>query len=192
MIILGINEDHNCTAAIIKDGEVVACASEESFSRIKNDTEYPHQAIDSVLGSARIEKDDIDYVAFAGKDFDALQMKIKRVTRYKISDYIREQNQYWKKILIEGKSSDYWDVLAKEDRFASMDGNYYDYSFMENQPESNWGDFSGKIRCDAVKKHLGIDKDKVRFLDHHTGHAHFAYYASPHDISKKAAIVTRK
>ena len=190
MIILGINEDHNGSAAIIEDGKVLACASEERFTRIKNDTEYPRQAIDSVIETSRIGKADIDYVAFAGKDFDALQMKIKRVTRYRISDYIREQNQYWKKTLIEGGPSDFWDAISKEDRFACMDGNYYDYSFMENQPKSSWGNFSKMARCDAVKKHLGIDKHKLRFLDHHTGHAYYAYFASPHDISKKAAIVT--
>lgn len=190
MIILGINEDHNGTAAIIKDGKVLACASEERFTRIKNDTEYPWQAIDSVLEGSRIGKADINYVAFAGKDFDALQMKIKRTTRFRISDYIREQNEYWKKILIKGESSDFWTAIAKEERFASMDGNYYDYSFMEDHPQSDWGNLSETARCDVVKKHLGINKEKIRFLDHHTGHAYYAYFASPHDIAKKAAIVT--
>lgn len=190
MIILGINEDHNGSAAIVKDGKVLACASEERFTRIKNDTEYPCKAIDSVIETAQIGKADIDYVAFAGKEFDALQSKIKRITTYKISDYIREQNQYWKKALIEGESSDFFSAIAKEDRFASMDGKYYDYSFMASQPESSWGKFSRIARCDAVKKHLGIGEHKVKFIDHHTGHAYYAYYASPHNISKKAAIVT--
>ena len=40
MILLGITEDHNCTAAIIKNGEVAACASEERFTRTKNDMGY--------------------------------------------------------------------------------------------------------------------------------------------------------
>ena len=39
MIILGINEDHNATAAIVKNGEVLACQSEERNTRRKNDTE---------------------------------------------------------------------------------------------------------------------------------------------------------
>jgi len=190
LIILGINEDHNGSAAIIKDGKVLACASEERFTRVKNDTEYPYHAINSVLETSRLGNADIDYVVFAGKHFDALQMKIKRVTRFSISDYIREQKQYWKKILIEGGTSDFWDAIAREERFSNMEGNYYDYSFMENQPKSKWDDFAGMIRCDAVKKHLGKDKHKVRFLDHHKGHAYYAYFASPHDISKKAAIVT--
>lgn len=190
MIILGINEDHNGSAAIVKDGKVLACASEERFTRIKNDTEYPCQAIDSVLATSGIRKADIDYVAFAGREFDALQMKIKRVTRYKISDYIREQSQYWKKELVEKESSDFWDTIVREDRFASMDGNYYDYSYMEDHPKATWGNFSKMARYDAIKKHLDIEKHKVQFIDHHTGHAYYAYFASPHDISKKAAIVT--
>ncbi len=49
MIVLGINETHCATAAVLRDGRVIGCASEERFSRLKNDAGYPRRAIDALL-----------------------------------------------------------------------------------------------------------------------------------------------
>jgi carbamoyltransferase len=49
MIVLGINETHCATAAVLRDGRIVGCASEERFTRLKNDAGYPRQAIDALL-----------------------------------------------------------------------------------------------------------------------------------------------
>lgn len=40
-IILGINWEQNSTAALMVDGAIVSCSSEERFTRIKNDERYP-------------------------------------------------------------------------------------------------------------------------------------------------------
>ena len=66
MIVLGINETHCATAAVIADGRVVGCASEERFTRLKNDAGYPRLAIDALLAELRIAPADIDLVALAG------------------------------------------------------------------------------------------------------------------------------
>ncbi|MFH1079088.1 MAG: carbamoyltransferase C-terminal domain-containing protein [Pseudomonadota bacterium] len=190
MIILGINEDHNATAAIINNGAVLACQSEERNTRRKNDTEYPWQAIDTVLGLSGISPGDIDYVAFAGKYCDALQMKLKRVTTFSIQDYIREMHQYWKKILIEKQVSNFYHEILREERFSSATDRYYDYGFMEKAPEQQWPAMMNEERKNTVVRHLGIGKDRIRFIDHHIGHAHYAFYASPHNSAKKCAIVT--
>ena len=49
MLVLGISETHCATAAILQDGAVIGCASEERFSRLKNDAGYPRRAIDALL-----------------------------------------------------------------------------------------------------------------------------------------------
>src|SRR5215510_1314629 len=66
MIVLGVNETHCATAAIIADGRVVGCASEERFTRLKNDAGYPRLAIDALLAELRLAPVDIDLVALAG------------------------------------------------------------------------------------------------------------------------------
>ena len=54
MIVLGINETHCATAAVLADGRIVGCASEERFTRLKNDAGYPRLAIDALLAELRI------------------------------------------------------------------------------------------------------------------------------------------
>src|SRR3989344_3597618 len=67
MNILGIYNAHNATAAILKDGKVVACVSEERFSRIKNQYGFPKQAIDYCLKEAGISSSDLDLVVIPFK-----------------------------------------------------------------------------------------------------------------------------
>lgn len=190
MVVLGINEDHTATAAILKNGKVLACASEERYSRAKNDIGYPMKAIDSVINATGISVNEIDYVAYAGYYSDPVQMRIKRTTLFKISDYIREMHEYWKPVLLENRESDFFDRLINQDRFKNPSGSYYDFSFMNFNEKDKWGELFNKERVSTVTSHLGITPDKVRFIDHHKGHAYYAYYASPGNHTGKAAIVT--
>jgi carbamoyltransferase len=190
MIILGINEDHNATAAIVKNGKVLACQSEERNTRLKNDTGYPWKAIDAVLKISGIRPADVDYVAFAGIYCDALQMKLKRVTRFTIQDYIREMHEYWKKILIEKTSSNFYNELLREEKFSKGKDFYYDYGFMDKAPEDQWSSLMNEERRNIVVRHLGIDKEKIKSVDHHTSHAYYAYYASPRSACGKSVVIT--
>ena len=48
--ILGITDSHCATAAPLVDGRIVACVSEERFTRRKNEGGYPRQSVDYCLG----------------------------------------------------------------------------------------------------------------------------------------------
>ncbi|WP_419798993.1 MAG: carbamoyltransferase [Terasakiella sp.] len=68
--ILGISAFyHDSAAALIVDGDIVAAAQEERFTRKKHDAGYPTHAIDFVLAEGKISADDIDYVVFYDKPF---------------------------------------------------------------------------------------------------------------------------
>ncbi len=70
MYILGISAFyHDAAAALVKDGKLVAAASEERFSRKKHDERFPFHAIDFCLGTEKISVKDLDYVAFYDKPF---------------------------------------------------------------------------------------------------------------------------
>ena len=58
---------HDSAACLVVDGEIVAAAQEERFSRIKNDPAFPRQAIDYCLRTAGLRAADLDYVAFYDK-----------------------------------------------------------------------------------------------------------------------------
>lgn len=190
MIVLGINEDHNATAALIKDGEVIACSSEERFSRVKNDSEYPFKAINSILESTGITPEQIDAIAFATETIDAIQLRTKRITRYSISDYVKEMHEHWRKVLYENKSSTFWEDLLNDGRFNKPNENYYDYSYMDKMPQELWQQLASEERKNTVHRHLSISKEKIKAIDHHTSHAYYAYFASPYSVSQKATIIT--
>ncbi|MGB2887245.1 MAG: carbamoyltransferase [Candidatus Acidiferrales bacterium] len=70
MHILGIScYYHDAAAALLRDGQLVAAAEEERFSRIKHDFGFPRNAIRFCLEAGGILGSDLDYVAFFEKPF---------------------------------------------------------------------------------------------------------------------------
>src|SRR5437016_3402831 len=66
--ILGISAFyHDSAAALIVDGDIVAAAQEERFTRIKHDDAFPKHAIANCLTEGRLATGDLDYVAFYDK-----------------------------------------------------------------------------------------------------------------------------
>ena len=68
--ILGISAYyHDSVAAIVCDGEIIAAAHEERFTRKKHDPNFPEHAIRYVLDEAGIRFDDLSAIAFYDKPF---------------------------------------------------------------------------------------------------------------------------
>ncbi len=67
MKILGVRYGHDSAAAIIIDGEIIADVAEERFTRIKNDTSFPINAIEFCLKTAGINSEDLDCLAIPTK-----------------------------------------------------------------------------------------------------------------------------
>jgi carbamoyltransferase len=68
MRILGIScHYHDAAAALLVDGQLVAAASEERFTRLKHDHAYPEQAIAFCLAEAGLSASDLDYAVFYEK-----------------------------------------------------------------------------------------------------------------------------
>ena len=68
--ILGISAFyHDSAAVLLIDGEIVAAAQEERFSRIKNDPGFPTKAVDYCLSEAGLTAADLDHVGFYDKPF---------------------------------------------------------------------------------------------------------------------------
>jgi carbamoyltransferase len=70
MEILGIScFFHDAAAALLRDGELVAAAEEERFTRKKHDYDFPAQAIDFCLQTGRVSGAELDFVVFFEKPF---------------------------------------------------------------------------------------------------------------------------
>ena len=76
MYILGISAFyHDSAACLVKDGEIVAAAQEERFSRIKHDHAFPSNAIQYCLKESGIDVTELEFVSFYEKPF----LKFERI-----------------------------------------------------------------------------------------------------------------
>ena len=70
MNILGIScFYHDSAACIVKDGQILAAAQEERFTRKKHDARFPQNAITYCLEEAGIKIQELDYVVYYDKPF---------------------------------------------------------------------------------------------------------------------------
>ena len=74
--ILGISAYyHDSAACLLRDGEIVAAAQEERFSRKKGDASFPRHAVQYCLRAAGVGIQDLDYVGF----YDKPLLKFERI-----------------------------------------------------------------------------------------------------------------
>lgn len=151
MLILGIHDGHNATAALLRDGKIIAAISEERLSRIKNDAGYPERAVDKVLQLSNCSANDIDYVALATK-------------------FLHPREFYLS-----------WDWYKKgcEDKISE-----------EKDKEERERYFSSRIeqRKYTITEHIGIQKDKIKVVEHHEAHAGAAFFGS--GFGKDSVVLT--
>ena len=89
MKILGISAFyHDAAAAIIVDGEIVAAAQEERFSRVKNDPAFPARAISFCLEHSGYALDELDAIAFYDKPFLKFERLLETYYAYSPSGWL--------------------------------------------------------------------------------------------------------
>ncbi len=95
MNVLGISGFyHDAAACLIRDGEVVAAASEERFTRKKHDERFPLHAIEYCLSEGRLLVDDLDCIGFYEKPF----LKFKRILFSQIATVPRSYSAFLRAI----------------------------------------------------------------------------------------------
>lgn len=84
MNILGVScYYHDAAAALVMDGNLVAAAEEERFTRKKHDSSFPKHSIDFCLKFAGINPGDLDYVVFYEKPL----VKFERILQTTLSTF---------------------------------------------------------------------------------------------------------
>jgi carbamoyltransferase len=87
---------HDAAAALLRDGNLVAAAHEERFTRKRHDPDLPVQATRYCLEEAGIAVDDLDYVVFYDKPFT----KLERILITYLSTFPRSLPSFTKSIPI--------------------------------------------------------------------------------------------
>ena len=161
MIVLGISETHCATAAVLRDGAVVGCASEERFSRLKNDAGYPRLAVGALLGELGLSPSAIDRVVLAGT----------RIPSYEWMNRVMRDDAYRRRYYGVGLEVPQRGLTGRARKLGAKLG------LLDSAPgKAALGD---SARRGHVTSHLGLADERVSFADHHTCHAAAAYFGSP-------------
>lgn len=165
MLTLGINATfHDCAAALVKDGMVLAAAEEERFTRIKHSKrpvpfstwQLPYHAIDYCLSQAGCDLEDVDHIVYG---FDPSLLVDSIAPRGRI-ELPLEPSAQWK-----GPGAP-WDGLF--------------LSYVMNAPRQLVDGvplhLQRRFRSDTVSHVL----ERWQFLEHHLCHEASAFLASPH------------
>lgn len=154
MYVLGINETHTAAAALLKDGEVIACAQEERFTRVKAQSGYPKQAIDYCLNYAAITINDIDLLVFGGSN---------PILRF---FYSREDLQKATSVLNDL-------LLILFDLFpAPFIFGEKIFRLIYKLGARVWKE----IHVTGLSRISGVPRKKICYFDHHLAHAASAYF----------------
>ncbi|MBE7439703.1 MAG: carbamoyltransferase [Spirochaetales bacterium] len=78
---------HDAAAVLVQDGEIVAAAQEERFTRKKHDADFPARAIEYVLNAGRMDASALDYVSFYDKSFLKFERLLESILEYAPSSY---------------------------------------------------------------------------------------------------------
>lgn len=96
--VLGISAFfHDSAAALLRDGEIVAAAQEERFTRVKGDPSFPAQAIAYCLREGRISIGDLSYVAYYEQPMEKFDRLLETHVAFSPSgfDFFRSSAGQW-------------------------------------------------------------------------------------------------
>lgn len=173
MNILGISAFyHDSAACLVREGQIIAAAQEERFTRKKHDAAFPRHAVEYCLCEGGITLAQVDYVAFYEKPFVKFDRILHSYLAYAPSGlktflmaiplWIRER--IWMKTLIQEE------LRSLSAQIQNPNGEIRNDRSLLTSAATNSG-FTGKIL----------------FPEHHESHAASAFFPSPYP---EAAFLT--
>src|SRR5216683_4542569 len=123
MNVLGISAFyHDSAAALVRDGEVVAAAQEERFSRIRHDERFPSNAVRYCLDAGGMSVKDIDYFVFYDKPF----LKFERLLETYLALAPRGFRSFAKALPVWAHEKLFQDRILRDELARSMPGVDFD------------------------------------------------------------------
>ncbi len=184
MYILGIScYYHDSAAALLKDGQIIAAAQEERFTRIRHDQAFPEQAVKYCLKQAGITIDQVDYIGF----YDKPMIKFERILQTYIATWPRSfpsfiksvpmwlQKKLWIPSLIKKELGYEGDVLMIEHHLSHAASSYLvsPYKDAAIVTVDGVGEWATSTICHGVGNDINILKE-IRF-PHSLGLLYSAY-----------------
>lgn len=162
MYILGIHQGHDSSAALVKDGQIIAASAEERLTRIKHYGLLPWRSLDFCLKAAKIDIADVDLIVFPSiAKNELLEMILGRRQESLFSKHYPEERK---------RPLDYLRLVALK----ILRG--LDFHITPSQPPT------------YIKRFPYPLKKPVWHVDHHLAHAASAYFTS--GFQEKTLVVT--
>jgi carbamoyltransferase len=175
MVILSIFWGLCSSAAIYKDGKILAAISEERFTREKNDTCFPALSIEWILKECNIKSCEIDKVALASSDGVDYIFLAKH--KWSVDDYLQENSNYWKDKMLNKPGFDkslFFDVMPHKIKTNQYPSVYWN-KCVEEKNVDNFLQDKNKLVADF----LNVPEKNIVTIEHHRSHAYYSYYTSP-------------
>ena len=189
MKVLGIYDDHNASAALSINGEIVCAVQEERFTKRKNEKGFPVNAVSYILEEYNLNNKDIDIVAISTIErTDINNMKYPIDAVFDVKDYVDMMNDYWKPRL---SGENYEKHYVKRIFDENFDGERSFYNIPDEYYYLDSDELQDKLTniiVSDIADFMSVDKEKIKFYDHHTCHAMYGYFCNPHKKNKTIAI----
>jgi carbamoyltransferase len=172
--VVGVQVGITSGCAVYRNGRVEFAASEERYSRVKNDTSFPEAAITDAIQRCALAPESIERVVLVSTKMTPEHFLVRRESTFGVEDYLREQREYYHPRLFGGKQLDYLDVFADK-----IDERYIDLLNDIRVAGVSRAAVWNRWRTDKICKTLGVDQSLVTIVNHEQAHAAYAYYGSP-------------
>ena len=137
---------------------------------------YPKNAIEYCLKAGNIRGSNLDVVAIGTFREGAYAQILKKFSSFSVEDYVRAQREYWYPKIYENKNPSWLEIFKDKLDYGQYPGDWDKIDFTNEETECET--YKEFIR-ETVANHIGVDKNKIIRIDHHTAHAFYAYFGSP-------------
>ena len=177
MYILSIHNGHNATAALAKDGQIIACVSEERVVNQKNFLGFPAKSIAKVLAMAGITAQELDLVCLPSRYGAPIHSSsgTKKDLGVALFVWLYQPINVVRWV---------WGQLVYLIPSFSFIGRFFYHLLAKTV-----GVYTTYRERMFVADYLGIAPDKIINFEHHQMHAAAAYLASPYN-REKALVFT--
>ena len=186
-MIIGIQMGATSGVAVYDKGKIVYAVSEERFTRKKNDSGYPINALKRAIEVCNITSETVEKVLCASTKITPDSLVLD-VGSFEIEDYLKAQNEYWKPKLLNERmiARDFFDVFPEKVKNTP----YPDlYNRIRGLPEEERERVYNEWRVEKISSDLSISTSKVELINHDFAHAAYGLYGSRFDNKEEVLIV---
>tara|TARA_R110002096_G_scaffold16898_2_gene57710 strand:- start:41304 stop:43070 length:1767 start_codon:yes stop_codon:yes gene_type:complete len=173
MRVLGINEGHNGSVAVLEDGVITFALQEERLNRIKEYVGFPEQALDFALNYLGLSPGDFDAVCLSNLSSPSPDRKREYHLRSydenadSVVDHLRSGN-------LRSAQKRAWRQMPESVRAMG----------------AKWRHSHGNADVEAILTSRGFSQSKIRRTLHHKNHAACAYYGMRQNAEDKHLVLT--